>query len=158
MWHDGLTATQIARYLANGSTRNAVLGKVHRLGIADRAPQRLKTRQVEKSRTNRRFPRKPAMPKFKAVPLGETLPELHIPEAERKSLMELERNDCRWPYGDEPEDIYFCGKTRIPGLSYCEHHCRQAFRSAETRRSNDRVKSRPIHRPIGKAKLKVNAW
>jgi GcrA cell cycle regulator len=133
---EGLSASQIAtRICATGFdvTRNAVIGKANRLGLTGGDKPRRSTR----SRKPRRKPnpginmvfggRKSAKLFLEAEPFTPG-PELVIPLAERKTLLQLEDTDCRWGIGDPKEaDFHFCGKAKVPGLPYCEHHCRRAY-------------------------------
>jgi GcrA cell cycle regulator len=61
--------------------------------------------------------------------------ELDIPVAERKTLQDLTECMCRWPIGDPQQaDFYFCGRNKVAGLPYCEHHARRAFQPPQPRR------------------------
>ncbi|MGH1419472.1 MAG: GcrA family cell cycle regulator [Hyphomicrobiaceae bacterium] len=148
LWAEGLSASQIAGRLG-GVTRNAVIGKVHRLGLSGRATtSRLKTHRprnrvpgTPKRNTKAKFANT-GNPALRALYNGEAEPfapkeELVIPEAERKSIQSLEENHCRWPIGDpQADDFHFCGKTKVPGLPYCEHHSCRAFQPPQSRRRN----------------------
>ncbi len=151
LWSEGLSASQIAGRLG-GVTRNAVIGKVHRLGLSGRAT----TSRVKSLRPRKRVNnavKRPARPRFPTngnpavrelyageayVPVQE---EIEIPEAQRKSLQGLESCSCRWPVGDpQTQDFYFCGGKAVPGLPYCEHHARRAFQApTPKRRERDSV-------------------
>jgi len=61
--------------------------------------------------------------------------ELVIPVNERKYIQTLTESCCRWPIGDPQQpEFHFCGKTKIPGLPYCEVHARRAFQPPQARR------------------------
>lgn len=130
--------------------RNAVLGKIHRLGIqrgethrerAKRAGAKtLRQRKAaeKKNGTERRPSWQISIPAsrvlFERSPVVEG-PELVIPEAERKRLVDLEDKHCRWPIGDpQKADFHFCARDHVPGLPYCEVHSRRAFAPPESRR------------------------
>ncbi len=144
-WGEGLSASQIAGRLG-GVTRNAVIGKVHRLGLSGRAtPTRLKTtrarRQPAGSRrvTKQRHPKTGNSPLHNlyqdAEPYSAPVEEFEIPEPERKSLQDLTENSCRWPIGDpQLPDFHFCNRGKVPGLPYCEDHARRAFQPPQARR------------------------
>lgn len=112
-------------------TRNAAIGRARRMGIAgsDR-PQPLL--QVVPSRLERMITSPPVAPgpatlRWPAPTLkAQEPPKLRCAEVEprRLSLIELERDDCRYPYGgdEEGEAITFCGHPRQPGSSYCTPH------------------------------------
>ena len=149
LWQEGLSASQIASRIG-GVTRNAVIGKVHRLGLSGRAP----TSRTATTRPRVRIaaPRRPAKPRFAAPgqvslrpfgmesePYVSTYEEIDIPLAERKSLLDLVESSCRWPIGDpQNAEFHFCNGSKVAGLPYCEHHSRRAFQPAQPRR-RDRV-------------------
>ena len=150
LWQEGLSASQIASRIG-GVTRNAVIGKVHRLGLSGRAP----TSRTSSPRPRPRIsaPRRPAKPRFNSVgpmalrpgfqleaePYVSTYEELEIPAAERKSLLDLVESSCRWPIGDpQHQDFHFCNRSKVTGLPYCEFHSRRAFQPVQPRR-RDRV-------------------
>ena len=155
LWAEGLSASQIAGRLG-GVTRNAVIGKVHRLGLSGRATtsrmktHRPRTRMASAKRIART--RLPGIgnPAFRALyqPEGDgyvpPVEELVIPLAERKTIQTLTENHCRWPIGDpQTSDFHFCGKGKVPGLPYCEFHARRAFQPPQPRR-RDRVVEEPM--------------
>ena len=120
LWSDGLSASQIAGRLG-GVTRNAVIGKVHRLGLSGRA-----TTSRMKSHRPRTRPQ---------VASNVPAEELEIPLKERKYIQTLTENCCRWPIGDpQLPDFHFCGKKKVAGLPYCEVHARRAFQPPQPRR------------------------
>jgi GcrA cell cycle regulator len=147
LWSDGLSASQIAGRLG-GVTRNAVIGKVHRLGLSGRATTsrmkshrpRVRTVQTAKRVMKPRFTNV-GNPALRNLYLGDTEPdvppaeEVVIPVAERKYIQTLTESCCRWPIGDPQQaDFHFCGKKKIPGLPYCEAHARRAFQPPQARR------------------------
>ena len=149
LWSEGLSASQIAGRIG-GVTRNAVIGKVHRLGLSGRAP----TSRTATARPRPRIsaPRRTAQkPRFAAVgnvairstfsleaePYVSTYEEIEIPMAERKSLLDLTEASCRWPINDpQHADFHFCNRSKVAGLPYCEHHARRAFQPAQPRRKD----------------------
>jgi GcrA cell cycle regulator len=149
LWADGLSASQIAGRLG-GVTRNAVIGKVHRLGLAGRATTsrmkshrpRVRVAQAVKRGLMRTRPAGGAgSSPLKTLYLSDTEPyvppaeELVIPLSERKYIQTLTESCCRWPIGDPQQpDFHFCGKKKIPGLPYCEVHARRAFQPPQARR------------------------
>ena len=146
LWSESLSASQIAGRLGS-VTRNAVIGKVHRLGLSGRATtSRLKThrprqRMANIKRPTNTKPRYPVAgnPTVRGLFEGEAYvppaEELVIPLAERKSIQTLTECSCRWPIGDpQMADFHFCGKSKVVGLPYCEHHARRAFQPAVPRR------------------------
>ena len=171
LWSEGLSASQIASRLGE-VTRNAVIGKVHRLGLAGRAtvsrPKVLRPRQVasDTARTGKRNNRmqryqtgpggaREGFPAFGAdgvtpEPYTRTFEELVIPLEERASILSLKETSCRWPIGDPQHDeFHFCGKGKLDGLPYCEFHARRAFQPAQSRRREPAL-------PVNVAKLVSN--
>lgn len=164
LWSEGLSASQIAGRLG-GVTRNAVIGKVHRLGLSGRATtSRIKTPRPRLrpgavvpsgkrpspvgARPRSGFvqhgnPAVRELYRLEAEPFHPTVEELDIPLAERKSIQTLTECSCRWPIGDpQLAEFHFCGKNKVPGLPYCEFHARRAFQPPQARR-RDRDLSEP---------------
>jgi GcrA cell cycle regulator len=152
LWAEGLSASQIAARLG-GVTRNAVIGKVHRLGLSGRATSS-RSSSPRPRRTNvPRAPRATSLmfgtrgatalkPQFdmELDPAPQPLEELVIPLHERASIMTLKESMCRWPIGDpgDPE-FHFCGRKKLGTLPYCEHHARMAYQPVQARRREKRV-------------------
>jgi GcrA cell cycle regulator len=147
LWNDGLSASQVAAELGPGITRNAVIGKIHRLGLAERA----KAVSAQRPRVAK-APRQ-TQPRMNGVsshgnlalafaPHALTSPrlapeeEVVIPISERVTLMELRESMCRWPMGDptSPEFRFCGGKSKIGGGPYCAYHARVAYQPAQDRR------------------------
>ena len=124
LWDKGHTASQIAEILGD-TTRNAVIGKAHRLKLAGRA-QSKKTAKEKKqfvgnvSKEERYINRRA---RFKSLLLDKDFE----PENPKK-LEELDDNNCRFPVGHpDEEDFYFCGRQAVEGFSYCKLHVLLAF-------------------------------
>lgn len=134
LWAEGLSASQIARQLG-GVTRNAVIGKVHRLGLAGRAtPARAERPRLPSVRRVAR-PRPVAVPQ---VPIIEKEPL--VDEHGRKTTV-LTINDrmCKWPIGDpSTQEFHFCGHPPKMGSPYCDAHSVKAFQPAQSRRDRER--------------------
>jgi GcrA cell cycle regulator len=151
LWSDGLSASQIAGRLG-GVTRNAVIGKVHRLGLSGRATtSRMKShRPRARSQASKRL-MKPRFanlgnPALRQLYLGDSEPyapsaeELVIPPNERRSIQTLTEASCRWPIGDpQQSEFHFCGRKKVLGLPYCEFHARRAFQPPQPRRRDREV-------------------
>lgn len=149
LWAEGLSASQIAGRIG-AVTRNAVIGKVHRLGLSGRATTtRLKShRPRPRTAVAKRPPVNNNKPRFQSAgntalrmlyqdsePYVAPVEELEIPLAERKYIQSLEECHCRWPIGDPQEaEFHFCGKQKVTGLPYCEFHARRAFQPPQARR------------------------
>jgi len=144
LWADGLSASQIAAELG-GITRNAVIGKVHRLGLSGRAkspssssPRPRKARSSGMLRVSR-----PSMRGNTALAYDydiELEPEqIDIPVEQRKTLLELTEKTCRWPIGDPgSQEFYFCGGDTMNELPYCSYHSRVAYQPVTDRRRDKR--------------------
>lgn len=156
LWNDGLSASQIAGELGS-VTRNAVIGKVHRLGLSGRAktagsstprPRKQATRAPSAPMGRTNFPVRGAnalapQPAAEAdvVPLVEPAlsEDVVIPFSERVTIMELRENMCRWPMGDPTTpEFRFCGGKATVGTPYCAHHCRVAYQPPADRRRDRR--------------------
>lgn len=158
LWNEGLSASQIATRLG-GVTRNAVIGKVHRLGLSGRVTptrtlgtRRPRTREAaaQPRRVARQRPAVPAPspamhaswqwdPSLQPEGLPEAVEEIFIPLQDRKSVLDLREADCRWPIGDpQLADFHFCGHAKHAGLPYCEFHARKAYQPPQAMRRRDR--------------------
>jgi GcrA cell cycle regulator len=145
LWEAGLSASQIAAELGN-VTRNAVIGKVHRLGLSGRvktpssaAPRRRKARPAQHMmRVSRPLPRGSAALAHALEVEMEPDPIAYdnvVPMSQRLSLMELNEATCHWPIGDpESSEFFFCGGKSLQGLPYCANHSRIAYQPASDRR------------------------
>ena len=165
LWGEGLSASQIAGRLG-GVTRNAVIGKVHRLGLSGRAttsrmktpPARVRACRLPSAWREAALSQPTGNPAFRALYQPEAEPyvppveELVIPLAERKTIQTLTECSCRWPIGDpQMADFHFCGKNKVPGLPYCEFHARRAFQPPQARR-----RERELGRSVtGRARLAI---
>ncbi|WP_449257075.1 GcrA family cell cycle regulator [Bosea sp. (in: a-proteobacteria)] len=164
LWSDGLSASQIAAELGN-VTRNAVIGKVHRLGLSGRAKSAAAPAAARSTAPRKAPARAPSLPAGGgAAPRGaqalaphfapavaveieaEQAPlpseDVVIPFSDRVTIMELREYMCRWPMGDPTSpDFRFCGARSQTGLPYCSYHSRIAYQPAADRR-RDRSKVR----------------
>jgi GcrA cell cycle regulator len=147
LWSDGLSASQIAAELG-GITRNAVIGKVHRLGLSGRAksPSSTAPRQ-RKARAPSHMMRMPRTNIRGNTALAyeleaEAEPEMIdnvIPIGQRRTILELTEETCRWPIGDPGStEFFFCGGNTVTGLPYCSHHSRVAYQPVADRRRDRR--------------------
>ena len=125
LWGKGNTASQIAEIIG-GISRNAVIGKAHRLNLS----AKIKTRTAisnesydsnleEKKIKNRRGRRS----KFKSLII-----EKDFEPENPKQLEELDENSCKWPIGHPDEkSFYFCGRSSLKDFSYCKLHLLYAY-------------------------------
>jgi len=125
LWKKGHTASQIARLLGD-TTRNAVIGKAHRLNLEARATSRKSTSKINEKNTN--------IPEIKTQKLGRKarfkalLLDKNFEPENPKQLEELTDETCRWPIGHPYEKkFYFCGRKSIEKFPYCKLHVLYAF-------------------------------
>ena len=152
LWENGLSAGQIAAELGN-VTRNAVIGKVHRLGLSGRRkspslgaprqrkvrPQRVKPFALPPQAHARGNPALAHALDIEMEPDPIAYDNI-VPMGQRLSLLQLSEATCHWPIGDpETENFFFCGGKSLKGLPYCAHHSRVAYQPA-----SDRRRLRPI--------------
>jgi GcrA cell cycle regulator len=158
LWADGLSASQIAGKLGMGVTRNAVIGKVHRLNLAGRVntpraqtPRTARKPSADGQRSAPRGPSQPSMPTAGATalksyaqpqanprlaPLPEPKPLRLIDTSKdgRITILHLSDKTCKWPIGDpQHDDFCFCGHGPRDGSPYCEYHARMAYQPAQDR-------------------------
>lgn len=107
LWLKGKSTIEIGKEL--GMSKNAVVGKVHRLELASR-PSPIKKNQKQSDQKQ-----KTSKNQIKQ---------------DKVSLMDLKLNSCRWPMGDpKDEDFHFCGADTVTGKPYCSEHCKIAYTS-----------------------------
>lgn len=127
LYDDGLTCAQIANEMRCGFTRNAVIGKIHRLGLNGRvyASRKMTPEEAEASRVRKVAYTRDYRAKQRAVsppvkPSRPARPDVCLEVTPRNlDLCDLGHNDCRWPYGEGP--FTFCGNMVLHG-SYCAAH------------------------------------
>ena len=136
LWLDGLSASQIAKQLGGGVTRNAVIGKVHRLGLSGRAIPSKPQRTVAR-------PQRPVRAAAPAVAAPSRRPEAGpqppMPVVFRceapgsATVLTLGSSMCKWPIGDPSSpDFTFCGK-RACDSPYCTEHAKLAYQPVQRR-------------------------
>ena len=132
LWREGMSASQIARDLGHGITRNAVIGKVHRLGLTGRAAPRLPgARRPDQRRGRRgRLPHRPKPARPLPAPVAGAS-DLPLPETGLAGVVSVRRGQCRWPMGDPLADGFcLCGRPAIRG-AYCAPHAGLAYRPTQ---------------------------
>ena len=127
LWDQGLPTSQIGKLI--GFTKNAVVGKAHRIGL-ERRPSPIRRATIK---PDRKKARSPVMPKL-------NFEEKHVEQKEistiRKSFLPMTKNifsqnikrGCEWPKGHPNElEFHFCGKERFEDKPYCLDHCAVAY-------------------------------
>ena len=125
LWGKGNTASEIAQIIG-GISRNAVIGKAHRLNLS----AKIKTRSAT---SNQRFEntinekklrsRRGRKSKFQSLII-----EKDFEPENPKQLEELDENSCKWPIGHPNEkSFYFCGRSSLKDFSYCKLHLLYAY-------------------------------
>jgi len=154
LWEAGLSASMIAAELGS-VTRNAVIGKVHRLGLSGRAksPATAAPRQRKTARPAQQQMMRVTRPVSRGntalahafdveVDSDPVTFDNVVPMNQRLSLLELNEATCHWPVGDPSSaDFFFCGGKALGGLPYCAQHSRVAYQPASDRR-------RPAPKPM----------
>ena len=140
LWGKGNTASQIAEIIG-GISRNAVIGKAHRLNLSAKIKTRAATsnqnfessigNKDEKSKRGRKN-------KFKSLII-----EKDFEPENPKQLEELDENSCKWPIGHpDEENFYFCGRTSLKDFSYCKLHLLYAYQpKGKKEDTNDKDKN-----------------
>jgi len=125
LWGKGSTASQIAEIIG-GISRNAVIGKAHRLNLSSK----IKTRNASSSQIfdnsseeNSSKQRRGRKSKFQSLII-----EKDFEPENPKKLEELDESSCKWPVGHpEEQSFYFCGRSSLKDFSYCKLHLLYAY-------------------------------
>ena len=125
LWGKGNTASQIAEIIG-GISRNAVIGKAHRLNLSAKIKTRSATsnqnfdNSIEQKNSNLKKGRRS---RFKSLII-----EKDFEPENPKQLEELDENSCKWPIGHPNEkSFYFCGRSSLKDFSYCKLHLLYAY-------------------------------
>lgn len=164
MWKEGKSAADIAKTLGKGVTRNAVIGKAHRMGLSGR-PSPIKKPAAAPAPKKESAPKKEAArlsvvpaagKKTAATPTAKTNPAL-LKEAEELkkiekqgaqigggvALIDLTERMCKWPIGDPREaDFSFCGLGIRVGTPYCPEHAAMAYQTSSRSRQQAAFRAR----------------
>lgn len=156
MWKEGKSAAEIAKTLGKGVTRNAVIGKAHRMGLSGRPSPIKKQAAPKKGKAATPAPKKAAKAprggkKEKAAPAPTRNSRNAAPPAREVeepvssgseiaplnggiTLLDLTERMCKWPIGDPREpDFVFCGRGIRIGTPYCPDHAAMAYQSSSRR-------------------------
>jgi GcrA cell cycle regulator len=150
LWGEGLSASQIAAELGGGMTRNAVLGKSHRLGLVRKSsagtstprprkegsvPTKTPTAEPPMRHTPEPVISTSSQPPFEQPETTSLRVEGGPPHREGLTIMELREGMCRWPLGDPTTPTFrYCGAHGVAGLPYCSHHAQIAYQPTTERK------------------------
>jgi GcrA cell cycle regulator len=140
MYEKGLSASQIAKKIPGRSSRNAIIGRIHRLKLPPRAPRPVTgKRDGLIARPSRSF-RQPQLSKEAtrilrelAAQMKETATVVEKPDVAGPvggvALLDLTPSSCRWPINSPPRfgEFRFCGAHRAEGRPYCQRHADIAY-------------------------------
>jgi len=125
LWGKGNTASQIAEIIG-GISRNAVIGKAHRLNLS----AKIKTRSANNNKNyeNRLDNKNVKLGRGRGNKFKSLIIEKDFEPENPKQLEQLDDNSCKWPIGHPDEkNFYFCGRTSLKDFSYCKLHLLYAY-------------------------------
>jgi GcrA cell cycle regulator len=138
LWGEGLTTAEIGKRL--GISKNAVVGKAHRLHLPAR-PSPIKRTGPRPAVYRPATPRQPSAPRAPQAPREPRAPSqlsqtsaaalralANQPSAKRMPMMALSASTCRWPIGDPGDtEFHFCGERSLDSKPYCSAHSSIAY-------------------------------
>jgi GcrA cell cycle regulator len=130
----GASASKIAEELGCGLTRNAVIGKIHRMGLQNNRSSIPKNGRIPVTETHYTERHRLRVTLIETPPEMAEVPNIKpsefdksIPPDQRKTLLQLNGHTCRWPIGEVGKpDFFFCGS--YTNKTYCPHHTMRAGR------------------------------
>ena len=128
LWSEGLSASQIAGRLGMGVTRNAVIGKVHRLGLAGRVTPTRPARRPQRAARPRPTAAPVQPPRPRPAPVIVDVEPVRFANGRMANVLTLNERTCKWPIGDPTDENFgFCGHAATPGCPYCAEHAQMAY-------------------------------
>lgn len=114
LWKEGLSTAEIGRRL--GISKNAVVGKAHRLNLPAR-PSPIRN------------------PPLRMAPRPSPEPEVMPPPPPKVVTIAAGKGpSCQWPHGHPGQPgFHFCGKPAAAGKPYCSEHVSQAYVTGKSR-------------------------
>ena len=153
LWGKGSTASQIAEIIG-GISRNAVIGKAHRLNLSSK----IKTRNTSSSQDfdNNSEENNSKQKRGRKSRFQSLIIEKNFEPENPKKLEELDESSCKWPIGHpEEESFYFCGRSSLKDFSYCKLHLLYAYqpkgRKGEPNNDKEEEASQYIEKKINTA-------
>ena len=149
MWKEGHTATEIAKRISK--SRNAVIGKLNRLGV--KKPNAAATKDTNQTR----YGNKPTGNNGSKQGKGQTDNETQDVKLEdqKLTLLFLNEKTCRWPIGDpSTKNFWFCGKPSQLNKRYCAQHSELAFQPNPVKKERSELQARVIGRPYAMVRKK----
>jgi len=130
LWGKGNTASQIAEIIG-GISRNAVIGKAHRLNLS----AKIKGRTFSKNQNPNRSSPNENQNREKKSRFKSLLIEKDFEPENPKNLEQLDESSCKWPIGHPDESsFYFCGRSSLKDFSYCKLHLLYAFQQTKNKK------------------------
>lgn len=133
LFADNLAFSAIAIKLGHGLNRNAVIGKCTRIGLKRNKPNggnhTNHTAKIERKKERLHFARShPIEVYVEELDMTPAPADTEIPIAQRKTVMTIGMDDCRFPVGDPSQDgFFFCGAPKLESTPYCKHHSDRCF-------------------------------
>ena len=155
LWGKGNTASQIAEIIG-GISRNAVIGKAHRLNLSAKIKTRAATsnqnfeNSLEEKNNKIKRGRKS---KFKSLII-----EKDFEPENPKQLEELDESSCKWPIGHPDEkDFYFCGRSSLKDFSYCKLHLLYAYQQKSDKKEKEDLAEKEEMPEFIEKKIKIKS-